>query len=502
MIPELCRSGEPSVRPVIISVMLIRCLKRAFLLMAALPVAALPQNLPDLGESAQADFTPQQERRMGDAIMRKIRQDPAYIEDREVAEYVSRIGHRLTAAAPEAAGQSFEFFAVRDGTVNAFALPGGNIGVHSGLLLTAQTESEFAGVMAHEIAHVLQRHIARQLQSQNQLSKLSMVGMVLAILAARSNPQVAQAAAMTSGAVPAAAFLNYSRDFEREADRTGFQTLQTAGFDVQGMPDFFGRLQKATRLYENNAPGYLRTHPLDTERIADMQNRVRDARPKQNPSSVDFQLVRALLRATQSGPDEDKRYFANALAEGRVVNEGATRYGYANALLRTREFKEAETQLASARKLIGAHPMLESLGARIKAAAGDQPGATQLLANALKQFSSDYPLRVAYAEALLAGGQPGEALDALKELRGARPDDASLYMLKAKVHSALGQHVEEHRALAEYYYVQGSLPGAIQQLELAQSAPGGDFYSLSAVDARLRDLKREREEEIKDRERW
>jgi len=327
------------------------------------------------------------------------------------------------------------------------------------------------------------------------------VGLVLALLAARSNPQVAQAAAVTSSAVPLATFLNYSRDFEREADRMGFLILQNGGFDVQGMADFFGRLQKATRLYENNAPGYLRTHPLDTERIADMQNRVREARGKPVPSSLDFYLVRALLRSTRGDADEDRRYFVNALNEGRVVHEGATRYGYANALLRANNFKEAEAQLAAAQKLTGAHPMLESLAARIKTAMGDQPGAIRILAEALKQYSEDYALRVAYAEALLAGSRAADALAVLNELRGARPDDAGLYRLKARIHSALGQNVEEHRALAEYYYVQGSLPGAIQQLQLAQAAPGGDFYSLSAVDARLRELRKEREEELKDRER-
>ena len=433
--------------------------------------------------------------------MRKIRQDPAYIDDREVAEYVRQVGQRLVAATPDAAGQSFEFFAISDPTVNAFALPGGYIGVHSGLLTTAQSESEFASVLAHEIAHVTQRHIARQLQAANQLGKLSMVGFVLALLAARSNPQIAEAAAVTSSAAPMAAFLNYSRDFEREADRVGFQTLQTSGFDVHGMPDFFGRLQKATRLYENNAPGYLRTHPLNTERIADMENRVQEARTKQVPDSIDFQLVRALLRAIQGSPEEAKRFYANAINEGRFSNEGAMRFGYAKALLRVNNAKEAETQLNLARKLVGVHPMVESLAARIKAQSGNSAEAIQTLAQANKRFSENYPLKVAYAEALLGAQRPADALEVLNELRGERPKDPSLYTLKAKIHSALGQHVEEHRALAEYYYLQGSLPGAIQQLQLAQSAPGGDFYSLSAVDARLRELQAERREELKDRER-
>lgn len=473
----------------------------AYLLAFLMPFPAFGQNLPDLGESAQADFSPQQERRYGEAIMRKIRQDPAYIDDREISNYIDRTGHRLVAAAPEAAGQDFEFFGVRDSSVNAFALPGGYIGVHSGLLLTAQTESEFASVLAHEISHVTQRHIARQLQTQNQLSKLSMVGLVLAILAARSNPQVAQAAAVTGSAVPAATFLNYSRDYEREADRSGFQILQAGGFDVHGMPDFFARLQKATRLYENNAPGYLRTHPLDTERIADMQNRAQEVRSKSLVDSLDFYLVRAALRAAQGSAEDAKAFYANAIREGRFSNEAATRYGYAQALLRVRDFKAAETQLDQARKLAGTQPMFETLAARIESDAGNRAAAVEILTRAAKRFTDDYPLQVAYAEAVLNAGRASDALEALNEIRARRPRDASLYTLKARIHSALGQHVEEHRALAEYYYLQGSLPGAIQQLRLAQNAPGGDFYNLSAVDARMRELQAERLEELKDRDR-
>lgn len=470
-------------------------------LMAGLPPAALPQNLPDLGESAEADFSPVQERRMGEAIMRKIRQDPAYIEDREITEYVRRIGERLVAAAPEATGQSFEFFVVYDPMVNAFALPGGYIGLHSGLITTAQTESELASVVAHEIAHVLQRHIARQLQTQNQLGRLSMVGLVLAVLAARSNPQVAEAAVVTSGALPTAAFLNYSRDFEREADRVGFQILQSSGFDVHGMPDFFGRLQKATRLYENNAPGYLRTHPLNTERIADMQNRVQDAPFKQRADSIDFHMVRALLRAMDGTAEEAKRNYASAITEGRFANEGATRYGYAQALWRARDFKNAEAQLQLAQKKLGAHPMLESLAARIKSSSGDRPGAVDVLAKAVATYSDNYALKVSYVEALQAAGRSRDALEALRDVRGMRTRDASLYELQAKIHSALGQNVEEHRALAEFYYLQGSLPGAITHLQLARDAPGGDFYTLSSVDARLRELQAERMEELKDKNR-
>jgi hypothetical protein len=162
---------------------------------APAPAQSFPSapNLPDLGDSSQTEITPQIERRIGESIMREIRRDPAYVDDPEIRDYVQSIGYRLVAASGETR-QEFEFFVVRDRTVNAFAMPGGFIGVHTGLLLAAQTESEFASVMGHEIAHVLQRHMARQYDAQSKVSKMSLLAMALALLAARSNPQVAQAA--------------------------------------------------------------------------------------------------------------------------------------------------------------------------------------------------------------------------------------------------------------------------------------------------------------------
>lgn len=474
------------------------------LLALALPLSttnAQTQNLPDLGESAQADFSPQAERRMGESIMSNIRRDPAYVEDPQIVEFVNKVGQRLVAASPEAAGMHFEFFVVRDPTINAFALPGGYIGVQTGLLAAAQTESEFASVLAHEIAHVTQHHIARQLQSQNQLSTVSIVGMVLALLAARSNSQIAQAAIVTGSAVPAASFLNYSRDFEREADRVGFQTLLNSGYDPHGMPAFFERMERDTRLYENNAPGYLRTHPLTSERIADMQNRAQDAPLKQRPDAPDFQLVRADLRAQRGTPEEARNYFHDALSEGRYHDEGSARYGYATALLRAHKAKDADSQLAQARKLIGPHPMFDALAARIKVEQGNRDGALAILAQSAKTYPDDIAVRLDYAKGLQEAGRNAETLKVLGQLDSDHAKDPRVYELKAHAYSGLGKRVEQHRALAEAYYLQGSLPGAVQQLRLAQSAQDADFYTMSAVDARLRELEAEQRQELKDKRR-
>jgi predicted Zn-dependent protease len=471
------------------------------LFVALLPGLALRgQNLPDLGERAQSDLSPQAERRIGEQIMREIRRDPDYVDDPEVTAYVQSVGYRLVSVSTDAR-QEFTFFVVRDRTINAFAMPGGFIGVHSGLIVGSQSESEFAGVMAHEVAHVTQRHLARQLQAQNQLTPLALLGLGLAALAARSNPQLAQGALIASQAAPVAAFLSFSRDFEREADRVGYQMLQAGGYDVAGMPSFFERLQKSTRLYDNNAPAYLRTHPLTTERIADMQNRVQDAPYRQRADPVEFQLVRAKLRATDGKPEDAVAFFRGALADKRFGEEMPMRYGYAVALARAKQFGAADAEIARVRKAGPPHPMYETLAARIRTGLGDPAGAEKILAAASRAYPDNGAVRLEHAEALQALGNHQRVVELLGEQMSLRGEDAQPYRLLAKSYAALGHRTEQHRALAEAYYLQGGLAAAVEQLTFAQTAADADFYTMSAVDARLRELRALLQDELKNRKR-
>jgi predicted Zn-dependent protease len=456
------------------------------------------QNLPDLGESAQSALSAADEREIGDSIMREIRGDPDYIDDPDITAYVQSLGRRLANAA-SAESRHYDFFVIRNPQVNAFALPGGHIGIHSGLILTAQTESELASVVAHEIGHVVQRHLARMVDKQNQLQIASIAGLALAILAAGTSPEVAQAAAVASQAGPLQAALSYNRDFEREADRVGFQILSDSGFDVHGMPAFFERMQRSTRLYENNAPGYLRTHPLTSERIADMQNRALDSRFRQRPDSVEFSLVRAKLRAESGSAEEATAFFRDAIEERRFANEAATRYGYAAALLRDKQPKVASSEVAAARQAGLRHPMLETLAARVKLAEGDRAGVIEILTAARAKYPESMGVAYDYADALLSVKRARESLDLLIQLSKQNPDDPKLYEMQARAYSELGKRADQHRALAEMYLLKGSLPAAIEQLRLAQKAGDADFYVLSAVDARLRELQGRYDSELRRR---
>ena len=463
----------------------------------ALAVSQAPaQTLPELGDTSGALLSPYLERKIGEQAMQEIRRDPAYLDDPELNEYVNEVGRRIVSASSDAQ-QDFEFFMVRDNTVNAFAMPGGFVGVHTGLLLAAQTESEFAGVLAHETAHVTQHHLARLLGKQEQMSIPTLAAFVLGLLAARARPDVTQAVIAGTAAANAQTQLNYTRDFEREADRVGFQYLQQAGFDVGAMGTFFERMQRATRLYENNAPAYLRTHPLTTERIADMQNRAQNAVYKQSPDSPEFYLCRAKVVASQGQPRDAVTHFDEVVREHRYANEAAAHYGLASALVRTRDYPRALSEASAARKLLGPHPMVDLLTARIRVAQGDPAAAREILRSALSRNPNYRPLHYAYVETLQGMGQHQAAIAWLGDLVKSYPRDAKLYALQAKSYAAAGKRLLHHRALAENYYLQGTLPAAIEQLQLAQKSGDGDFYQMSAVEARLRDLRSQQAEEKK-----
>ena len=463
------------------------------LLLLLLPCALwLPrgvgQELPDLGDVSQATFSLLEERRLGENIMHEIRRDLTYNDDPELADYINTLGYRLVAASSDAR-QDFEFFIMRDATLNAFAMPGGFIGVHTGLILAAQSESELAGVLAHEVSHVTQRHIARQISRQGQVSALSLAGLALALLASRASSDLAQAAAFGSQAGVIATQLNYTREFEREADRIGFQTLQRANFNVQGMAAFFERLQKRSRLVENNAPAYLRTHPLTGERISDMQNRSKDEAYRQVPDSIEFQLVRAKLKAAQGTPQESFVFFDESLKERKYLSEAASRYGLVAALIRLKRYARATQELRLLRDIVRASPIVDALGARIQHEAGDYGAAQQAYRDALKNYPGNRTLVYGYADALLRGGKPDVALELIENRLQSEATDSRLYQLRAQCYAALSKPFLQHRALAEYQYRLGNLRAAIEQLLLAQATRDGDFFQQSSVDARLRQLR-------------
>ncbi|MFO7543549.1 MAG: M48 family metalloprotease [Thiobacillus sp.] len=443
-------------------------------------------DLPDLGEVSRQYFSDQEEQTLGRAIMRDVYSDPRYLDDPEIESYLNQLGYKLVSVSTRNQ-RDFTFFVVDDPTINAFAMPGGNIGIHTGLLLAAQSESELASVIAHEIAHVTQDHIARMVAAQSQSYWPTMAALALALLASRSNPNVASAAIASTQAFSIQSQLNYSRDYERESDRLGYDMLSRAGFDPRGMSGFFNRLQRASRFYDSSAPAYLRTHPLTSDRIADMQARS-DATPyHQVPDSLDFQLVRARLRAQENSAADAVLAARNTLKDKRYSSEVAARYGLISALLRGRHFKEAEAEVQKMPSGKTSSPMIQQLAAQTAQAAGNQSLALQRFQAGSNTYPGYRPLQYGYIGALLAAKRGSDALTQLDTQLQLYPLDRRLWQLTAQAHAQLGHRLLSHRAQAEVAALGGNLVAAIEHVSLGIKAGDGSFFEMSAAEARRRE---------------
>jgi len=459
---------------------------RTLLAIALAIQPAWAADLPDLGEVSRQYFSDQEEQALGRAIMRDVYADPRYLDDPEIETYLNQLGYKLVSVSTRNR-REFIFFVVSDPSINAFAMPGGNIGVHTGLLLAAQSESELASVVAHEIAHVTQDHIARMVAAQSQSQWPTMAALALALLAARSNPNVASAAIATTQAYSIQNQLNYSRDYEREADRLGYEMLTRGGYDARGMSGFFNRLQRANRFYDTSAPAYLRTHPLTTDRIADMEARSESAPYQQVTDSLDFQLVRARLRAQENSPQDAVLAARNALKDKRYSSETAGRYGLVTALLRARQFKEAETEVQKLLAGKPVHPMIQQLAAYTALAAGNHDLALQRYQTGSETHPGYQPLQYGRISALLSVGRSNDALIQVDRQLALYPLDRRLWRLAAQTHAQLGHRLLSHRAQAEAAALSGNLVMAIEQINLGIKAGDGSFHEMSVAEARRRE---------------
>ncbi|MFZ6864524.1 M48 family metalloprotease [Undibacterium sp. Ji67W] len=471
------------------------------------------QNLPTLGDTSREDLSPLAERKLGEQIMNLVRRDPDYIDDGPVSEYLNRLGNQLLDAHPDARGEAaynFEFFAVRDPVLNAFAFPGGFIGLHTALILTAQTESELASVIGHEIGHVAQRHIARALTSQKYDSYIPLVALALAVLAARSSPDAAIAVASGGQGLAIQKQLNFSRDAEREADRIGFQILQDGGFDPTGMVTFFGRLQASTRNYTDNAPEFLRSHPLTSERIADIQARAQGLRYKQKADGLEFYLMKSRIRVLQDptvqGLIDAKQIFEIQLKSEKEEDQIAAKYGLAYVACKQRDFTKARKLLDQAREqtarsarqkyLLDLSSVFDSLSIDILLGSKQFDLASTEAKDAIQRLPLSRGLVYQYVEALLNAKKEETAGIFLRDQIILYRQDAKLQNLLAKVYAAQGKQALQHIALAEAFAIQNSWIAALQQLDLARLEKDAGFYELSVIDANERDWKENHKQEL------
>lgn len=469
----------------------------AALALQALPLAvhAQPVGLPSMGAASSAELSPMLERSLGEAIMSQGRRDPTYVDDTELSQYLTTMGRKLAAYSPGAVPE-VEMFGVRDPEINAFAMPGGFIGVNTGLIVASASESELAAVLAHEIGHVVQRHIARGMTQQNQNSMVMLASLAGALLAALAGGggNLAMGVAAFGQAAAINRQLGFSRDAEREADRAGFQMLTKAGYDPQGMSDMFGRLMNASRLNEGMGGGsWASTHPLSIERMSDVQNRARSQPPTRHVDSDDFWYIRAKMRVVQGRDAVSLRSAAQQLQdEARAlsgVRKSAAYYGLALQALQRNSLAEAERNWTLASEDGRSSPQLAKLSVDIALARKDNARALELAQAASKRWPDRRALGIAYAQALQNSGRHAEAQDYLRgKIRQWGADEPSLYQMLAQSQERTGKPVQARRDMARYYTQIGAFAAAESQLQQARGM-SSDFYEQSQIDVQIKEVR-------------
>ena len=446
--------------------------------------------LPEFGDSAGALISPQQEYRIGQSFYWRIQQSTDLIEDPEINSYLQSLGYRLVAES-NSPHLSFTFFMVPAASVNAFAAPGGFIGTHSGLVMASESEDELASVLAHEIAHVTQRHLLRGFEKQKNLSVPMTAATIAAALLVAVDPKAGSAALMAVQAGGVQMQIDNTRQHEKEADNIGMQNLVRSGFDAHAMPSFFERLQRESRFYTGNAvPEFLRTHPVTTNRIAEARGRAATyPLQRQLSDPLQFYLMREKLRVmTVQNIGDLSQLYADTLKTGNSLNLTATRYGYSLALSKLGEYTKARQQLKILMDEDNDRLSYELALAEIEIAVGRLPAALAIYEDNQRLYPDDQALSLMQVKALLKAHQPEQAIKMLhRQLELGHPSQV-LYQQLAQAEGDLGHKSQSHSWLAEYYYSAGRVIQATDQLRLAAGFAERDEYLLAKITARLREV--------------
>ena len=470
--------------------------------------------LPEIGDPSGTSFTPTQEKDLGEAFFRSLHGQAEVSEDAEVGEYIQAIGQKL-AANSDNPTQVFHFFVVDDPNINAFAGPGGYIGVNSGLILVTEEESELASVLGHEIAHVTQRHLYQAFQAQGKIQLVSFAAMLAAMLlgsriggsgygsqpyctaknqGCQPSANTGQGLAMAAMGLGTQSMINFTRDNEAEADNVGMQILSRSEFDPRSMPTFFERMQQSTRFAGHGTPEFLLTHPVTVSRISDTRNRAEKFPYRQYPDTLTYQLIRAKLRVQSTrNPHDAVGYFRGISNQGTKQQQDVTRYGLALALVADNRADEGIRLLQG---LMAAYPYQSHFINALAKAEMDRQNvgkAMEIFAAARERFPENMAIRLNYVKALLLVKKPEPARALLDELiHGSVTPE--IYEMLAQAYSGLGNEAESHRYLGEAYYADGQTNVGILHMKLARKYSGNNFYLNAVIDERLQKFTEEEKE--------
>lgn len=448
--------------------------------------------LPDMGNSADYGVSPAEEKKTGEAVIRNIRRGGGVVDDPLIEDYLDHLGFRMIANTNHGE-QHFKFFLINDKVLNAFALPGGFIGINYGLVLATESESELASVMAHEVAHITQRHHARAFEAGSSQGPI-LAALIAAMILGGGDSQIGEAAFAATAAGMMQSQINFTRANEKEADYMGIQMLANAGYDPAAMVTFFGRLEKESRLYGSSVPEFLRSHPVSTNRMADAASRASSLKKrKKDFDKHSFYLIRARIRALAHEDHNNAiAEFADNLDNGRYQNRAAEEYGYALALINAKKYKQANRILD---KLLANDPnriaylvakgQIESLTRKLKES-------QSTYTKALELYPDNKVIAYYYAQSLLKNRDFNKARSLLNRIVKTPGNLPQFYKFLSEAEAGLGNASGVHHALAEYYFFQGQPHEAIRQMQLAmKTSKKNDFYTNAKREARIAEYQQE-----------
>ena len=452
--------------------------------------SAINSQLPDLSSTASGILNKQEQYEIGYSVMMQMREQHALFSDPETLEYIQQIGQRLASQSADGGGY-FHYVVPISDEIQSFAVTGGWVFIFTGLITATHTESELAGVMAHETAHITQNHVARGLQNQQQASMTALAGMLATILLGAlggGGGDAIEGGIIASQGLAAQQQIDFTRSEEEEADRVGIQYLAAAGFDPEGLADMFERVMQQRSLQDSWVPAVLIDHPADADRIAEARARAAQFPPTPNTSSPDYYLIRERARVlTAPGGEDIQRVYAQRISHGD--HSLGTMYGDAVALLQDNKASQAVPIL---KKLIAEHGDLHDLYATLgqaQAKAGQMRDALATFRLAMQLFPRNVPVTIRYAQTLMAAGRNAQAHDTLLDLFNNVEPTPDQVELTARAASAAGDLGDAYYYMGEYQIENGNLPLAAEQYQLALRTPHLTGVQRERIAARLKEVR-------------
>jgi len=451
--------------------------------------SAINSNLPDLSGPANGILDKQQQYELGYSVMMQMRQQGVLFNDPETSEYIQQIGQRLASQSTDGGGY-FHYVVLRTQELNSFAVTGGWVFVFTSMIKFTQTESELAAVMSHETAHIVQKHVLREIEDQKNATMIGLAGMLAAILLGAlggGGGDAIEGGIVASQGLAAQHQINFDRSQEAEADRVGMQYLAAAGFDPQGAPDIWALMMRQQGVQDSWVPAMLQDHPVDSVRLADLSERAAQYPPVRDTSSPDYYLIRERVRVLTAPDGADiHRVYAQKVAAGD--HSLATMYGYALALMQDNMASNAVPIL---KKLIAKrgelHLLYSALG-QAQAKAGDLKDSLATFRLAMELFPRNIPISIRYAQALMADGRSAQAHDVLLDLFNNVEPTPDQIQFTAQAASAAGDLGDAYYYMGEYQIADGNLPLAAEQYRLALRTPHLTNVQRQRISARLREV--------------